>query len=1049
MTEIRGLPAALVTALVLCAGPAQAQLVDPLGARPKPNLIALFDTSVTMGITSDCRNCHQTNPRATSRLDEAKVEIQRVLPIFKDLFNFGGVQYQGCGYAQVAKWVLPDAAHPHDNLRRLQDLIADARACNTKEQTWKGGALGNCLTPNCLNDGGILVGIADRTLIVPGLSFPTLPTTTATVCDQPAKLGAPLDVVAVAAANLLGLSWPRWDASTLDAATADSTLCEVLEHGLKGLRDDLATCLKHPNKMWDLDAFLAPGRASWCDAAALAATGCGAGSAFERTCVCDDSDPGCFSGARPNSECGIPLSWKARQQVGVCSAYADTWEGKDVLGSFFSAQPDNVKNGKCRENVSVFFTDGAFGDNAGVAAEASQARVTTYSSPVTGDSNMFLMHVSNYFEASADQMAAAFGNPRYSATNELQILDSFSRIVNRVYHGDYSSANLTVDAFETRAVFHLFKVPTGPGDGGERYLGRPSRLAVFPIDASGAIGGAPIFETDWASRVSWPPLNGLVDGFLCAATAPAPGAPVTGPGTGCSLSADELKAFGPLGTFRNGLARDQTVTVDGQTRRWGFMLGGTMTQPVIVDAPREVPAGSTLDLSWQIFLNSPVVKNRPRVIYVLSDGYLHAIHGGVRIEGTPTISIDGVRTKLRYNYDDDPATTPSGKELFRYFLKSYETTPDWELNDVIPRPVTTGQIVVKEMHLSKVGPPLSRHGTILALAQGKDGRAFATLNVTNPAAPRLLAEWVLPVGSAASNEPMMYQFPPTAGEPLPVVVVTGGLGGASTLYAFDIRDGSLHSSIALPAGGSYWAEPVCLDASGAGAITQCYVVSSNGLLVRVMVDAGGSFDSASVIFDASGGRRVFSTRPAVYFSAEGAVSVVFASGLSTDLLATDSAENALFKVIDDQRGAGPTAAKNRGVCRVGGAPTDGKIDLGSERVVSPPIISKGVLMFTTYRGGSDACTSGSAKLYAMNYQSCADAFDPSGMSAPAPIALGDGIPASPVLLRQKSVILAHTSDIKPATLGRPAPLVVSGVQSRGGNRTPFRPLYWRPTVDGR
>ena len=234
MTEIQGLTAALVTALFVYAGPAKAQLVDPLGARPKPNLIALFDTSVTMGITSDCRNCHQSNPRATSRLQEAKVEIQNVLPIFKDLFNFGGVQYQGCGYAQVAKWVVPEADHPHDNLRRLQELIADASACNTKEQTWKGGALGNCLTPDCLNDGGVLVAIADKTLIVPGLSFPTLPTTTATVCDQPAKLGAPLDVVAVAAANLLGLSWPRWDASTLDPATADSTLCEVLEHGLKG-----------------------------------------------------------------------------------------------------------------------------------------------------------------------------------------------------------------------------------------------------------------------------------------------------------------------------------------------------------------------------------------------------------------------------------------------------------------------------------------------------------------------------------------------------------------------------------------------------------------------------------------------------------------------------------------------------------------------------------------------------------------------------------------------------------------------------------------------
>lgn len=76
---------------------------------------------------------------------------------------------------------------------------------------------------------------------------------------------------------------------------------------------------------WNLQGFLAGGRASWCNAGTIAANICAGASPFAGTCVCDDTDFMCQIAA------GIPMSerdfvdWKARQQVGVCASYATNW----------------------------------------------------------------------------------------------------------------------------------------------------------------------------------------------------------------------------------------------------------------------------------------------------------------------------------------------------------------------------------------------------------------------------------------------------------------------------------------------------------------------------------------------------------------------------------------------------------------------------------------------------------------------------------------------------------------------------------------------------
>jgi hypothetical protein len=149
--------------------------------------------------------------------------------------------------------------------------------------------------------------------------------------------------------------------------------------------------------------------------------------------------------------------------------------------------------------------------------------------------------------------------------------------------------------------------------------------------------------------------------------------------------------------------------------------------------------------------------------------------------------------------------------------------------------------------------------------------------------------------------------------------------------------------------------------------------------------------------------------------------------------------NAFYKVVDDSgRQARSRPGSTTRVCAVGGAPSEGIIPLGGERVVSPPVVVQGALSFTTFSPGSSGCAAGTAKLYSMNYQTCVDAFDPLQRQAPVGRGIGDGIPASPVVLRERGVILTQTSAAPGIARS------ISGASLRGGDRKALRPVYWRP-----
>jgi hypothetical protein len=844
--------------------------------------------------------------------------------------------------------------------------------------------------------------------------------------------------------QLATLSWPRWG-GTPTGTEVQNEFCDPIRGIFANIEVQLNACLTNPTAVWDLAGWLA--NSANCSPGAIAGSACSS-SSLASTCVCNGSADGCDSMAA-NSECGIPLEYRARQQVAMCEAYSSV-AGR--VGRVIRDDPNNVSNGRCRENALVMLTDSYPSATSAFRDEADAARAL-YRSANSGEFNMFLFHVSPIWGPThnpdlATGMAAAMppgnGNPVYDADNSASMMDSFVRIVNRMYRGAYAGT-FTIDRYEGRMYKHSFTVPSGPTATGERYLGRPTRISAYAVDAAGNVGGGPIWETDWASRAGMPSMNTPANSVICAS------------GPSCTLSATEQTRYGWTGTFRNGVPRGVTVPANSTDRNgvgpadphpplyWGPMLGNGASQPVVVDAPRDLP-GDVGGQDFQTFAGQVAVANRPRVVYVASNTFIHGIYAGPRTNRTVNagaIGGSGLDWGPAYTYGENGN---SGREMFRYFPRSWMTTvTNAHLNDVVQRPLITGQMVAKDMHVETTGAVTSRFRTVLAIAQGRAGRGLATLDISDPTTPRVMAEWVMPSGSFASSEPMMYQFPPentAARRPRPVVVVTGGLGGTNVLYAYDIRDGSLLTSETLPAG-NYPTEPVCLDAAGRGAVTVCYVLSERGTLVRVAVNpttglfAGDTVLNGALSPNPNNNSRWFHTRPIAFYGADGSVNLVFGSGRATRLAEPD-VPNFVYKVVDPTNRLPGGSVTLGNVCTIAGATRNGVIPLASgDRLISPPVVAKGVVAWTTFAQGATACDSGAASLYAMDFQTCADVTTPTSQ-LPAARPIGTGIPASPTILRSKGAVVTQTSSQLTNASAQ------AGIRTRGGNLSAFRPLFWRP-----
>ena len=715
---------AATTGVLLIGAPAMAGFWTPLDTVPRPNFIVGLDTSVTMGIRSDCSSCHgPSNPN--TRLNEAKTDILNTLPMFRNYFVFGGFQYSGCSYAKINTRVLPRPDNPPLSYAGVTNMVSSAGHCGSRENTYPGGggASAGCITPTagCAGDPPVLSALMSGAL--PGLSVPApaIPDPTVNLACDTASPPQPTYNLAASMLGKLGagnFGWPRWDAASLNGTQVLNELCTPLSNVLNQINAELNACFVDPTTVWDL-SFLGGGFGGWCTPGTIAGNACTAVSVLNGTCVCDDTIAGCVSAAMPSSECGTLLTWKARQQVAVCEMYSTASAGR--LGSYYLSQADNIANGECRENVGLFLTDGYEGHKAGVGAEAINA-LNFYRS-ADGLANLFVFRISNVFGSDANTMMNYVTGGQigaaYLATDPATMQESFAKVLSRIYKGVYTGANMATDQYQTRAVFHSFTVPgynPPPAPVTDSYLGFPSRISVHEIMPDGSINASPRFESDWTSRVTANPGCG----------------PFTVGGT-------DVTRLGPNGSFRNGVARGVTLgagttdrdgdgVADGHPgltygRSYGFAAGGAL----VVDAPRAANPGTDAgEVSDYInFVTNLQIQQRPRVIYYTDGGYLLGIHGGTYQPGTFNYGTQ----KMNFEYDDSGA--PAGAEVLRYrpgWLNNPTVNYTYAVNDLLQQPLMTGELLAREARVRVSGTDMYR--TVLLGNQGKEGPGYFAVDVT-------------------------------------------------------------------------------------------------------------------------------------------------------------------------------------------------------------------------------------------------------------------------------------------------------------------------------
>ncbi len=1024
---------------------AHAQQWGPLDTVPHPNVVIAHDTSVTMNINTACNNCHDPG---SSRLEVSKQDILQTLPLFRPYFNYGAFQYAGCDSAQVTTRVLPTPDAPDVSYAQVLGAIGGASACHKKEERLPGGAVTTCATAGCGGDTQLAVDLANLSLpgfdpLRPFLHVDCIYHYVADLAPCVTDTGEPTDATGyrggcyhIGCSDIGGIEgiiftlqqlptidWPRWTESGLTPEQVQAEFCAPVKDVLTNVYNQILAC--RPDNAFYSTFPTEIESSDWCDANVIAQNAC-TNSPLANSCVCDNTNQACIAGGQPTSACGTPFTWKARQQVAVCEAY----QPGGAFDSFYQGQADNVVNGECRENAVLFFTDGYMGDTPGTTVEGSRA-IPTYRS-VSGLSNMAVFRVADSFTGMADGMMRSVTNnvvpTAYSAVDQATMQESFSRLLNRIFKGVYTGAAMTLDSQGTRAVFHSFTVPgynqTGPIS--DNYLGWPARLSMHEVGDDGTISATPVWETDWADRVG--------------------GSPGCGP---TIMGYSDTARLGPNGTFRNGVPRAVGIPASSMDRdgdgvvdnhpalRFGEMYSIASTRPVIVEAPREAPNGR-YGGELMAFQTSAPIRERIRSVYVMGNGYVYGFHGGAY---DPTARNFGTR-KLAFSYDD--SIPQAGMEIMRYGPRWLATQPApgyrYDVNDLIQQPLTTGQLTAREMRIYD-GTGYHFH-TVLVGAQGKNGGGYFSLDITDPCAPAELKEWTLPNPSdRASAEPLLYYFPSTTADERAVVITTGGLGGTPTLYAHDIVTGNMMSHADLPGGGSYIAAPICLDATGQGHLTHCYALREDGLMARVDVGTGG-FGAVSDITPpgvAGGGRR-FTTTPAVFFDPTGNVNLVFGSG-DFERLTQTGVTNYIYKIVDRTVRKKTVPNQPADVATACNNVSTGRISLGpQERVISPPMVGKGIVAWTTYSPSTNACISGGAKVYAMNYLTCTDAVD--GAGPPTGVPVQDGLPASPVLHRDSQNLLVGTS-------AGPTASQVTEVQvlTRGGANAWTKRLYWRSMID--
>ena len=1098
---------------------ARAEFWTALDTVPTPNVLIALDNSVTMGITpGSCQGdpehrCHGggnfPDPNLDpTRLGTAKRDLLATIPSFKDYFAFGGFRYRGCGRARATNHEYPDNTDLDDSFNRVEALIRGTNTCGSSERRYPDGTpvSAGCITAtaNCSGDQAVVDDILNGN--VAGLTI-TRPATynTPVSCELTTSPWVEVVLRDLLNAEIGGTSfnWPSFGSSP-DVATVMNDLCQPLETALTNIQTDIQTCTATPSRVWDM-SFLST---NWCDPFTISATLCEPPNPLWNSCICNPTQPFCAVAPIPDSPCGHQYDFKTRQQVAVCESY-----NPNTFGNYYVGQPDNVYHvvgsplsdpfeAHCRENVVLYMTDGAFGDNPQLNPEAMDA-LRFYRS-ADSLANAFVFHVAPVFDAEADAMMTAVTGGRetqaFRADNADRMQESFAKILSRIYKGAYTGAPIVLSELGDRAFLHSFAVPgyddplTAPDPGvTDTYVGMPSRISVHEVYPDGTINTAPLYESDEEARVDegtngcgpvMHPANMLSD-IAIAAIPPIPPVPPTffpfftpgSPGVPGVPARRHVDILGPAVPFGNAVSREVDVPANSTDRTgdgvpdphpaltYGYSYGFANSAPVVVDAPKDLPFTANAAAAMNHMTNT---QDRQRIIYYQSNGYILGLHGGERVNSNATTAPFGSRY-FSYTYNDN--VPYAGSEVLRYrprWVDHPHNDYDYGMNRIVQQPILTGDLIVREAFID------GQFYTVLLGNGGRHSVGFFAIDVTDPCSdPDFVTEWELPSAPTntstagphrfASAAPNLYNFPTTnAPYQRAVLVTTSGLDAdVSEMFVFDIRTGAELARINLlhQTGASYATSPVCVDATGEGFITQCYALRTDGLLMRVDVGPSALTNAADVTpLNASGNPmtmqtgRTFSTAPVAFFDPDGAVNILFGSGGFENLTAPPPAQNYVYKVKDTNtrlvgNPTNRTSADEACLPDAGGS-TSGEIALPTdERVISKPIVQDGLVAWTTYVNETTGCTSGTGRLYVMDFYSCFDIIPPSpgnphGGLRPEGEDIGAGLPASPTLHTQSQRLLVNSS-------AGPTANQVAGVitPNRGLGRAMVKPLFWRLEVN--
>ncbi len=472
------------------------------------------------------------------------------------------------------------------------------------------------------------------------------------------------------------------------------------------------------------------------------------------------------------------------------------------------------------------------------------------------------------------------------------------------------------------------------------------------------------------------------------------------------------------------------------------------SQPVVVGAPSGI--GEDIE-RWRAFLNMSIprtplfngngvatqIKKRDQVVYLgANDGMLHAFLASADSGATPsagrTVDYNPV-PPCAFNAGATPAQLDhnycGGSELWGYAPRMLQ--PFWSSIRGGHYFMVDGTPIVSDVLFTKgtanPGSVCTSFGscgasweyrTVLLECLGGGGPGCFAMDVTNPFNPLLLWERHfsgLSGRGTSTSKPQIARVKKIVGTtviPYYVALMGGGLnetsgaGRRGSFLAVGLEDGAVFSTQSVPifANADFSGSPTCLDTDADGFVDTCYIATTEADIYKVrLVNGDPSNITMARFFNgraASGTGTIRSYgRVVAAFDTYKHVNLFFATGNFEDVQNAGEV-NYMFKVVDTDPSAAPIVNGGVYATACGGSSTGIYPLAAGEKVVFDPVISSGVVYFTSFKPNANPCLKGDGYLYGIHYDSCGVGIDTDsdGNADTSKITLPvQGLPTAPVI----------------------------------------------------